>query len=64
MRRGVRAPAVHTPLKSGELKTLSTVKQETLQIHLTNTSDGVYICTGAVVFSEVASQTMGKENTL
>lgn len=41
---------------------LSTVKQEALQVHLTDTSNGVYVSTGAVIFSEVASQTMGMEN--
>lgn len=60
----IRALDIYAPLKSGELKVLGTIEQELLQVHLTNTSDGVYIGTGAVVFGEVSSQTIGTENTV
>lgn len=53
----------YTPYEGIELEVFYTVVQEALQVHLTNTSDGIDISAGAVVLCEVSSQTAKSENT-
>lgn len=46
---------VYSPIKSSKFKVFCTIKQETLKIHFTNTSDRINVSTGAVVLSKIAS---------
>lgn len=45
------------PSQSGELELVHTVKQEALQVGLTDSTDGIDVGTGAVIFGEISCQT-------
>ncbi len=53
----------YTPFEGSELEVFYTVLQKALQVHLTNTSNGIDISTGAVILCEVSSQAAKTKNT-